>query len=99
MFFNLLLMLLAETGFPATFVLCAMVGWVLFRGVRTLSALESRDRLMLFSIILAFVSTTLFHNLDVTLFDARINLLGWILLSAIESISAQKSRDFIAVAK
>ncbi|PPT05557.1 Lipid A core O-antigen ligase related [Geitlerinema sp. FC II] len=87
---NLLLMLLAETGFPATFVLCAMVGWVLFRGVRTLSALESRDRLMLFSIILAFVSTTLFHSLDVTLFDARINILGWVLLAAIGGISLQK---------
>ena len=41
------------------------------------------DRLLLFSYLVAFGAMTLFHLVDVTLFDSRINLLGWLLLAAI----------------
>lgn len=45
------------------------------------------DRLWLFSYLIAFGALSLFHSLDVPLFDARINLLGWSLLAAIWGIA------------
>jgi O-antigen ligase len=90
---NLVLMMTAETGIPATLVLLGLVGWVMFRGVLLLRDWPNlfaqpvprwtSDRLIFFSYLVAFGASTLFHLLDVTLFDARINILGWVLLSAI----------------
>ncbi|MGC9503111.1 O-antigen ligase family protein [Baaleninema sp.] len=89
---NLLLMLFAETGFTATLVLCGVVAWILFRGIQVFYILETREKLRLFAIINAFISTVLFHCLDVTLFDARINILGWILLASMEGFIRQKQQ-------
>ncbi|MBO9999652.1 MAG: O-antigen ligase family protein [Cyanobacteria bacterium SID2] len=86
---NLLLMLVAETGFLTTLVLCGIVAWVFFRGVQVLRPLGSIDRLMLFTVMVAFGSIVLFHLFDVTLFDSRINILGWLLLAAIEGVDRQ----------
>ncbi len=84
---NLPLMLLAETGIPATLLLYLNVGWVCYRGVNHLNPLEplrSQNNLISLTLLLAFAATTLFHLIDVTLFDARINTLGWLLLAAID---------------
>ncbi len=91
---NLLLMLMAETGIPATLLFCGLIGWILVQGVLFLSAwsqVESaeerphwhQDKLIFFTYLLAFGGCTLFNLLDVTLFDVRANTLGWLLLSAI----------------
>jgi O-antigen ligase len=91
---NLLLMLTAETGIPATLLLCGLVGWVLAQGVLLLGTkldVEAptakyqwhQDRLILFTYLIAFAGFTLFNLLDVTIFDLRVNALGWVLLSAI----------------
>jgi O-antigen ligase len=91
---NLLLMLMAETGIPATLLLCGLIGWILVQGVLLLSAwsqVESaeerphwhQDKVIFFTYLLAFGGCTLFNLLDVTLFDVRANTLGWLLLSAI----------------
>jgi O-antigen ligase len=96
---NLLLMLAAETGLPATLLLLALVGWVVFQGASlvyrwpSFAPIESSpaftlpqnngDRLILFTYLTAFLGCTLFSLLDITLFDVRINLLGWLLLAGI----------------
>lgn len=84
---NLFLMLAAETGIPATLGLMAIVGMVLYGGVRQWLVCDRRSdptaALMLFTYGLAFGTCLLFHCFDVPLFDARINVLGWLLLAAI----------------
>ncbi|HEY9616324.1 MAG TPA: O-antigen ligase family protein [Microcoleaceae cyanobacterium] len=94
---NLTLMLLAETGIPATIVLIGVVGWVVAQGSRSLlnwyddddantsadRRQQSLDRLIYFTFLLAFIGCTLFSVFDVTLFDARINVIGWLLLAGI----------------
>ena len=47
---------------------------------------RSRDKLILFTYLLAFGSCVLFNLLDVTIYDLRVNTLGWVLLSAISGI-------------
>ncbi|HEY9613043.1 O-antigen ligase family protein [Allocoleopsis sp.] len=91
---NLLLMLMAETGIPATLLFCGLIGWVLTQAVlllRIWSDIESLEdraswlqgKLIFFTYLVAFGGCTLFNLVDVTLFDLRVNTLGWLLLSAI----------------
>jgi O-antigen ligase len=91
---NLLLMLMAETGIPATLLFCGLVCWVLAQGVLLLGTkldVEAptakyqwhQDKLILFTFLVAFAGCTLFNLLDVTIFDLRVSVLGWLLLSAI----------------
>jgi O-antigen ligase len=91
---NFLLMLMAETGIPATLLFCSLVGWILAQAVlllRTWSDIEPpetrpqwhQDQLIFFTYLLAFAGYILFNLVDVTLFDLRVNTLGWLVLSAI----------------
>ena len=91
---NILLMLTAETGIPATLLFCSLIGWILAQAVLLLSIWSDvapstarlqwhQDKLILFTYLVAFAGCTLFNLLDVTLFDLRMNVLGWLLLSAI----------------
>lgn len=91
---NLLLMLTAETGIPATLLFCGLVGWVLAQGVLLLGTkLDAeaptaryqwhQDKLILFTFLVTFAGCSLFNLLDVTIFDLRVSVLGWLLLSAI----------------
>lgn len=81
---NLPLMLLAEIGIPLTIWLFCLVGWILGKATLLLSRLPYQtERAILFSYLLAFAGITLFHLLDIPLFDSRINFLGWWLLGSI----------------
>ncbi len=82
---NLPLMLLAEVGIPATALFLGLVGWVLARGIQYWRVFlnETSDRLLYFSFLIAFCSITIFSLFDVTLFDARVNIMGWMLLIGI----------------
>jgi O-antigen ligase len=91
---NILLMLTAETGIPATLLFCSLIGWILAQAVLLLSIWSDvappaarlqwhQDKLILFTYLVAFASCTLFNLLDITVFDLRMNVLGWLLLSAI----------------
>ncbi|NEO99989.1 MAG: polymerase [Symploca sp. SIO2E9] len=94
---NLVLMLTAETGIPATLLLFCLVGWVIVQGIRLLRDWSvvaiSSDRdyqpqqpLILFTFLVAFGGCSLFNLVDVTLFDLRVNTLVWLLLSAISGV-------------
>lgn len=91
---NLLLMLTAETGIPATLIFCGLISWILAQLILLLSVWSNaaptatkhqwnQDKLMIFTYLLAFAGFTLFNMLDITLFDMRSNTLGWVILSAI----------------
>jgi O-antigen ligase len=99
---NLFLMMAAETGFPGALLLYGLVGWIMAQGVlfmRRGFAQSRNDRLrqgpeerrLYFTFLTAFFACTLFCLLDITLFDARINLMGWVLLAGIWGISRQPS--------
>lgn len=80
---NLFLMLSAESGLPAALLLYGLVGWILAQSFWIWKALSPAHRRIYFTFWIAFLGCTLFSFLDVTLFDARINLMGWVLLAAI----------------
>jgi O-antigen ligase len=92
---NLFLMLTAETGIPATLFLFGWVGWILGKAVLLLinwSSVDSRkDRLIVFSYLIAFGACTIFNMFDVSLFDLRVNTIGWLLLAAISGSQQLKS--------
>ncbi|ACK69221.1 O-antigen polymerase [Gloeothece citriformis PCC 7424] len=93
---NLFLMLLAETGLIGTGLLCGLVGWILFKAVGLLGFYASketeelitnkRDKLILFTYLVAWGSCILFNCFDVTMLDGKINVIGWLLLAAISGI-------------
>ncbi|MHC5775449.1 O-antigen ligase family protein [Nostoc sp.] len=83
---NLFLMLSAETGFPSTFLFCGLLAWILIIGIQLLQKskyINTQDRLIFFSYLLAFVAWVLFNTVDVTLFELRLNALSWLILAAI----------------
>ncbi|MBP0027485.1 O-antigen ligase family protein [Roseofilum sp. Guam] len=81
---NLPLMFLAEMGIPLTIWFFCLVTWILAKATHLLSRLPRQtEGAILFSYLLAFAGISLFHLLDITLFDSRINFLGWWLLGSI----------------
>ena len=86
---NLYLMLTAEIGIPGILLFLGLVGWIFFRAVILLNiwsqagAKKERNRLILFTYLVAFSSCIFFNIFDVSIFDWRVNLLGWILLAGI----------------
>ncbi|MBN3948723.1 MAG: O-antigen ligase family protein [Nostoc sp. NMS7] len=83
---NLFLMLSAETGFPSAFLFCGLLAWILITGVQLLRKskyINTEDRLIFFSYLLAFMAWVLFNTVDVTLFDFRLNALSWLILAGI----------------
>ena len=87
---NLPLMLLCETGIPATLLFLGLVGWAVVQGFRQLSSFgDGRDRWILLTFLTAFLSYAGFSLFDITLFDARMNWYGWFLLAGIWGLSRQ----------
>jgi O-antigen ligase len=86
---NLFLMLSAETGFPSTVLFCGLLAWILITGIQLLQKskyINTEDRLIFFSYLLAFVGWLLLNTVDVTLFDFRLNVLSWLVLAAISGV-------------
>ncbi|MCW6037724.1 O-antigen ligase family protein [Spirulina subsalsa FACHB-351] len=81
---NLWMMLLAETGIPATLLFCAIVGWILAQTLRQL--LHHPSPTLLFAYFMAFISCMGFNGFDVSIFDFRVNVMGWIILGALGGI-------------
>ncbi|MEH1821671.1 MAG: O-antigen ligase family protein [Nostoc sp.] len=83
---NLFLMLSAETGFLNALLFCGLLAWILITGVQLLQKskyINTGDRLIFFSYLLAFSGWILLNTVDVTLFDFRLNALSWLIVAAI----------------
>lgn len=90
---NLPFMLLCETGIPATLLFLGLVGWAVVQGFRQLSSFgDGRDRWILLTFLIAFLSCAGFSLFDITLFDARLNWYGWFLLAGILGVSRPSMR-------
>jgi O-antigen ligase len=76
-------MLLAETGFPLTFLMTGIVGWTLYRAVRKLKTLERSKRSVVMGYLWAFSSLTIFSLFDLTIAYPRTTFLGWLALGVI----------------
>nr|OEJ73252.1 hypothetical protein BH720_20780 [Desertifilum tharense IPPAS B-1220] len=92
---NLFLMLLAETGLPATLLFCTLVGWIVGRAVWHWHHWDRKKsgQLIGLTFLLAFGGFTLFHLFDVTIFDARVNYLGWVLLASLRGVIVWRDRS------
>ncbi len=80
---NIWLMLLSETGLLGFISMNLLIGYILFKGIKTLKICSENDKVILISCLLGFLGVSLFHLWDCTFFDARTNLLSWINLSGI----------------
>ncbi len=82
---NLWLGLGAEAGLGVTLGLTAVVGWLCYGGWRGWQRLPqgSSERAIATGYGLAFLAMVLFALFDVTLYDARLNLLAWLCLAVI----------------
>lgn len=82
---NLYLMLAAETGTIATFLLIVIVGLIVTRSAIALvrGQICPEARSIVFAYTIAFVATSAYHLLDVPLFQLQVNLLGWTLLASL----------------
>lgn len=78
---NLWLYLACDTGIPTMLLFCWVIGRTYVAGVRRL--IMSNYNPILRSYILGFTGCILFALFDVTLFDARINVLSWFTLAGI----------------
>ncbi len=86
---NLYLMLTAEVGILGILLFFSLIGWVFWRAILLLKiwsqagARKERNRLILFTYLVAFSCCIFFNLFDVSIFDWRVNVLGWILLASI----------------
>lgn len=82
---NLWLSLAAEAGIPVTLGLTAVVGIMCFRGARAIAQLppQSPQRGIAVGYGLCFLTMVVFALFDVTLFDARLNVLAWVCLAVL----------------
>lgn len=85
---NLWLYLACDTGIPTMVLFCVVVGRSYIAGIRRLWVTPNHT---LLSYLLGFTGCILFALFDVTLFDARINVLSWFLLAGIGILAHQES--------
>lgn len=78
---NLWLYLACDVGIPTMLLFCWVVGRTYATGVRRL-IVDSYNPVLL-GYVLGFTGCILFSLFDVTLFDARINVISWFLLAGI----------------
>ena len=86
---NLWLYLACDTGVPTMLLFCWVVGRTYVAGIRRL-IVDSYHPVLL-SYLLGFTGCILFALFDVTLFDARINVLGWFLFAGTSILASSKS--------
>ncbi|MEM9807286.1 MAG: O-antigen ligase family protein, partial [Cyanobacteria bacterium P01_D01_bin.56] len=85
---NLWLYLACDTGIPTLLMACWIVGKTYEAGIRRL--LTNNGQPILLSYLLAFTGCILFALFDVTLFDARINVLSWFVLAGIDILTRNR---------
>ena len=94
---NLFIMLSLEIGIVATLFLCLIVGYILGRTIKSVFIdpkleLTKKNKLIVFTYLITFISCILFNLFDVTLFDLRVNTISWLILAAISGIGMQSTK-------
>ena len=93
---NLWLMLGCEAGLLVAIALTVWVGVICFRSVRRLmqtGQTQGQERAILLSYLAAFWGCVAFSLFDVTMFDARLNVMGWLMLAAIWVMGSDRLED------
>ncbi|MBX2863560.1 MAG: O-antigen ligase family protein [Leptolyngbyaceae cyanobacterium MAG.088] len=88
---NLWLYLACDTGIPTLLIFCWVVGRNYGAAMRRLMVANYPP--VLLSYVLAFTGCLLFALFDVTLFDARINVLSWFILAAIGILASGRTAN------
>lgn len=85
---NLWLHLAAEAGLPVMLLFTGIVGSICYRAVRhyCLATWDQGHRSLLVAYGLGFLACGVGALFDITLFDARVNVLGWMMLAALQAI-------------
>jgi O-antigen ligase len=89
---NLWLSLMVGIGIPATILLTLVIGGILYKNVSPLFRISiwGDAQKLTIGYGLCFLAAMLFSLFDVTLFDARINLLAWLSLAVMDGLRRQK---------
>lgn len=90
---NLWLTLAAEAGIPAAIALTTIIGWALYRCVRSLAVIPKQQHPVLLGYVWAFSSLTLLSLFDLTIAYPRNTLLGWFALGVIYAVPALAIRQ------
>lgn len=82
---NFWLMIASEAGIPAIIAFTAIIGFICYKGLYALLETQHSPNhyALLMGYHLCFLGITLFSLFDITLFEARVNLLAWLSLSVI----------------
>jgi O-antigen ligase len=96
---NLYLMLAAETGTIATLLLLLIVGGIVARATIGLvrdsahGGVLPEARSLVFTYTIAFLATSGYNVLDISLFQDQINLLSWTLLASLAGRNTSRSPE------
>lgn len=82
---NFWLSVAAEAGLPAMIIFTIAIGIIWYRGLKALWTIRKYPNhyFLLMSYHLCFLSMTIFSIFDITLTEARVNLVAWLSLSVI----------------
>ncbi len=82
---NFWLTMAAEAGLPVMVLFTIAIGLICYRGYRAWRSLQqtASHQALLAGYCLAFLGITLFSLLDITYFEARVNIVTWLSLSVI----------------
>lgn len=87
---NFFLMMTAETGIITTIMLLLVSGLVIMGGIVCLLQGRRKKRetdIFLFSLLTAFLCSSIYNLFDVSVFDVRLNIIVWIILAAIAGVA------------
>ncbi|HEY9889095.1 MAG TPA: O-antigen ligase family protein, partial [Candidatus Obscuribacterales bacterium] len=84
---NFWLMIAAEAGLPTIVLFTLIVGGICYRSCRSLGRLGKSPNhyAILLSYQLSFLGIALFSLFDITLAEARVNLLAWLSLAVMDA--------------
>ncbi|AFY75264.1 lipid A core-O-antigen ligase-like enyme [Synechococcus sp. PCC 7502] len=89
---NFYLTLAVAGGIPLLLGFLAMVGWILWIGLK--ANLPKPNQSLVFAVIVAIALFMLSGFLDVVFYEPRVNMLFWILLGIVYGVSAQNHQDY-----
>ncbi|HEY9624997.1 MAG TPA: O-antigen ligase family protein [Crinalium sp.] len=92
---NFWLLLGSEGGIPLMILMTLFVGFICYQAVKQLMLrkFDPSDSAILLGYLFAFLGCISFALFDVTLYDARINVINWVILSAIYSFAHRTPWD------